>query len=396
MKELPGGFKKWIWLLPTILFGSMLIFLLSSYIPADNIETALALGGITPETSSDYERQYEKRYIQSNQHLPLFYFEILPSTHHPNKRAITSKKMRNTITQYEKQGYDCSKPDQFTKDFDPAQLQKPTFFYPVFQWNGSHNQYHQYLKSLASGNWGYSRTDGLDVRKKAGQALNWTLAIVLVNFTLAIFFSLLLASTLLKKNGSKVDKFAMALFNLIYSIPGFWLATLVLIFLTGNQYGLPIFYTPLYLPMPDQQLSTILTVGFSKIAPVIFCLTVLDIALLSRLLKSKFGEEFSKPYMDVLMSRGIDQNTLIYKHALPNALLPLITILVHSLPASMAGSLVFEVVFNVPGMGRLLYESIQAADWVMMNGITLLLLVLTSFLFLVGDLLYRWADPRVK
>ena len=380
----------------TIFLGSIFIFVISKNVKVDKVEKMLAIEGIEAESTLDYKELYRKKYIALKEHLPLFYFEIIPSHHCPNKRQFSDYAIFSSIRLAEKEGYDCHHLSGTKVMADVQNLQKVSFPWPVLYWYGSRNQYHTYLLSVLSGDWGISVRDGKAVGSKIQRALGWTLSIVLLNFVLALVFSILLAVFLWKRNNSRVDHFIQALLHALYSIPGFWLATLVLIFFTGPQYGMPIFYTPLYTPGQDQSLGSEIWLALGKIAPVVFCLTLQDIAMLTRLIRSKIAASFQEPFMDVIKTRGISDNALILRHSLPNALLPLITLFFNSLPASIAGSLVFEVVFNIPGMGRLLNDSIQSADWPVVYGITLLSMITTVAFYAMGDSLYRRADPRIR
>lgn len=388
--------KSFAGLLFTLWLGSIVIFFISKSVKVDKVEKQLALEGINPETAPNYNQLYEKKYYLLKENLPLFYFEILPSTHCHNKRQFAHYRDRQWIEEAEKKGLDCSSLVASAKPIDTLTLTKKSISYPVIYWNGFHNQYHLYLTSIIKGDWGSSAKDGLPIVSKIASALKWTLSIVLFNLILALTISIILSVMMWKKKGSMLDRIFQTLLHALYSVPGFWLATLVLIFFTGPQYGMPLFYTPLYIEDGSENWLTLTSLFLCKIAPVIFCLTLQDMALLTRLIRSKLELVFQEPFMDALVTKGTSENRLIYAHALPNAMLPLITLLFNSLPASIAGSLIYEVVFNIPGMGRLLNDSIHSGDWAVVYGISLLTLCITILFYALGDLIYRWADPRIK
>lgn len=396
MKSILKVLAKLTGWITTLLLGSIFIFVISKNVKVDKVEKMLALEGIEAESTPDYQTLYKKKYIALGEHLPLFYFEIIPSHHCPNKRQFADYAIVHSIRLAEKAGFDCHRLSGATSPIITEKLNRVAFPLPVIYWYGSHNQYHQYLSSILAGNWGESVRDGKPVWAKITRSLAWTISIVLLNFIIALVISVFLAVFLWKRNNTRWDRAIQTLLHGLYSIPGFWLATLVLIFFTGPQYGMPIFYTPLYAPGQEQSWTEVLWSSFGKIAPVVFCLTLQDVAFLTRLIKSKIAVSFQEPFMDVIRTRGISENALIFRHSLPNALLPLITLFFNSLPASIAGSLVFEVVFNIPGMGRLLNDSIQAADWPVVYGITLMSLVTTVAFYALGDSLYKWADPRIR
>ena len=375
------------------LAGTLVVFILSKHVADDNIDIKLGRMGVLAENNERYFIEYEKLYIKEGENLPLFYFSFLPSTYHPNIRSITNKIKRTEIIVAQRNGYNCSK---ISNDTDVKDLNKASYYFPVFIYHGTNNQYHKYMHALLSGTWGVSNQDGKQIWTKISTSLNWTLAIVFLNLLFSITISFLLAFFMIKKDGSKLDTITQSVLLVIYSIPGFWLATLVLIFFTGYDYGMPIFKTPLYLPLIDQNFVTILTQAFSKIAPVVFCLTLADVAYLTRILKSNLKKELSEPYVLSLKSRGLSANKILIRHALPNSMLPIITLIANGIPTALAGSLIFEVVFNISGMGRLLYDSIKLTDWNVVYTIVVVLLVITAISFSIGDVLYRIADPRIK
>ncbi|HRO73478.1 MAG TPA: ABC transporter permease subunit, partial [Saprospiraceae bacterium] len=86
----------------------------------------------------------------------------------------------------------------------------------------------------------------------------------------------------------------------------------------------------------------------------------------------------------------------LYRHIFPNVLLPLITILGGRLAAGISGALIIEVIFNIPGMGRLMYDSIYTADWNVVLGILIVISTITIAVLTITDLMYAWADPRIR
>jgi peptide/nickel transport system permease protein len=376
-----------------IIIGSALVFLLSKSINQDSIDIKLANLNLTTD-NSNYNNEYKKYYLEENKTLPLFYFSILPSNYHPNINVFIDKKDRNLLSDLQEKGFDCSHIKDLKK-FDESMNVKPSFYYPVVYFHGSENQYHYYLSSLVKGDFGQSKKDGKQVWDKIASSLNWTLAIIFFSLMISIVLSFLLTYYLVKYDGKKWEKIFSGFSLLIYSIPGFWLATIILVFFTGDQYGMPIFYVPLFVDVNDSSFLSVITKGFSKILPVIFCIVLLDIAYLTRMLKENLLEEMDKPYIMALKSRGLGWDKIMKRHAYPNVSIPIVTLLIGSLPTAIAGSLVFEIIFNIPGMGRLLHESIYFADWNVVYAIVLFVLVITVVLYALGDVIYKKLDPRI-
>jgi peptide/nickel transport system permease protein len=120
------------------------------------------------------------------------------------------------------------------------------------------------------------------------------------------------------------------------------------------------------------------------------------IAGMSRYMRSSMLEAIGNDYITTARAKGLSETTVIYKHALRNALLPLVTILGMSIPGLVGGSVIFETIFGIPGMGQLSYQAIMARDYPVIMG----LLTVTAFLTLIGnlvaDLCYALIDPRIR
>ncbi len=377
----------------TLFIGSVIIFLLSNAIPQDAIDVKLANLNLSLE-NDNYQNEYTKYYIEENKHLPLFYFSIIPNNYHNNVHSFVQKKDRAVIHSLQSQNLDCSQISN-VKSIDLPSLKRVSFHYPKLTIHGLQNQYHCFLSNALSGQMGFSKKDGTLVSTKISAAMHWTLSIIIVNFILGVVISWFISFYMVKHNGHIVEKMFSTLTLIFYSMPGFWFATVVLIFFTGYQYGMPIFYSPLFVEVDDHSFVSILTSGWSKIAPVVFCLTVLDIAYLTRMLKSNLVEQLDQPYTMALKARGISMSSIIKDHAYANVMIPFVTLMVGSLPLALAGSLVYEIIFNIPGIGRLLYDSIYGADWKVVYAIVLIILLVTVVFYSLAEWAYRKLDPRI-
>jgi peptide/nickel transport system permease protein len=120
------------------------------------------------------------------------------------------------------------------------------------------------------------------------------------------------------------------------------------------------------------------------------------LAGMSRYMRSNMLEVIRQDYITTARAKGLDERTVIFKHALRNALLPLITILGLSVPGLIGGSVIFETIFAIPGMGQLFYQSVMMRDYPTIMGILVIGAALTLFGNLLADLLYSWADPRIR
>jgi len=120
------------------------------------------------------------------------------------------------------------------------------------------------------------------------------------------------------------------------------------------------------------------------------------LAGMSRYMRSNMLEVIRQDYITTARAKGLDERTVIFKHALRNALLPVITLLGLSVPGLIGGSVIFETIFAIPGMGQLFYQSVMMRDYPTIMGILVIGALLTLLGNLLADLLYSVADPRIR
>ena len=184
----------------------------------------------------------------------------------------------------------------------------------------------------------------------------------------------------------------------MYSIPRFWLATLMVVFFTTSDYG---WYTNVF---PSVGLDIVSSPSVwaqiagnleNLILPVL-CLSAFSVVYIARLTQRGIENEMKAPYTLTAYSKGLSTHQVIRRHALPNASLPLVTVLAGAIPTSLAGSVVIEVIFNIPGIGKLLYDSIHMADWPVVFSLVLLISLVTMVSYLIGDIIYAVLNPKIR
>ncbi|MDD5711598.1 MAG: ABC transporter permease, partial [Smithellaceae bacterium] len=189
---------------------------------------------------------------------------------------------------------------------------------------------------------------------------------------------------------------AMSVFVFIgFAIPTFWLALLMMIFF-GIQIGwLPISglrslnyeYLPAGAALWDLIKHLIMPVMLSAFG---------GLAGLSRYMRANMLEVIRQDYIMTARAKGLSERVVIYNHALRNALLPVITILGLSVPGLIGGSVIFETIFAIPGMGQLFYLSVMSRDYPVVMGILFIGAILTLLGNLLADVSYALADPRIR
>lgn len=190
------------------------------------------------------------------------------------------------------------------------------------------------------------------------------------------------------------DRSTTVLVFALISIPGFYLAYLAIIFVVQtfqvDVIGLRTFgregVSPWYAVM-DRTWHLVLPSLLGAAA---------GIAVLSRYVRSQMLEVISADYVRTARSKGLDEDRVLYRHALRNGLLPFVTMLGLLIPALIGGSVIFETIFAWPGIGRLGYEAILARDYPVVISINFIAAVLTLIGTLISDLLYMLVDPRIR
>jgi peptide/nickel transport system permease protein len=269
--------------------------------------------------------------------------------------------------------------EQMEKNYD---LDKPVY-----------QQYFLWLKRLFTGNL-YSFKDGRPVMKKIGERIWNTLLLnlvaILIIFSLAIPLGIFSA----KRQYTFLDNLGTFGAYLGISIPSFWLAYL-LILGTVKLFGYPVLGMRSFV-MEDFTTTEILLDRLWHLMLPSIILAIGGIAALSRYTRSSMLEVIRQDYIRTAKSKGLPEETVYYKHALRNALLPIITLFGFLIPGLIGGSIIMETVFAWPGIGRLAYQAVLARDYpvvMTINTITAVLVLIGNF---VADILYGIADPRIR
>jgi peptide/nickel transport system permease protein len=259
--------------------------------------------------------------------------------------------------------------------------------------------YHQYwiwVKKLAVLDLGQSfSTDHRPVADKILERLPITILLNILSLILILAIAIPIGVLSAVHQNSLFDKLTSVFVFIGFAMPTFWLALLLMI-LFGVQLGwLPISgirslnyeYLPAGAAFWDLIKHLILPVMLSAFG---------GLAGLSRYMRANMLEVIRQDYIMTARAKGLSERVVIYKHALRNALLPVITILGLSIPGLIGGSVIFETIFAIPGMGQLFYMSVMARDYPVVMGILFIGAVLTLLGNLIADVSYAVADPRIR
>jgi peptide/nickel transport system permease protein len=259
-----------------------------------------------------------------------------------------------------------------------------------------HVQYLIWLKKLIKLDFGNSFSpDNRKVIEKISERIPVTIMINVLSLLLILVFAIPIGVLSATHQNSFFDKFTTVFVFIGFAVPTFWLALLLMI-LFGVQLGwLPISGIKSLGYEPSSLFMIILDRAKHLILPVLLS-AFGGLAGFSRYVRSNMLEVIRQDYIKTARAKGLSERTVVYHHALRNALLPVITILGLSVPGLIGGSVIFETIFAIPGMGQLFYGSVMARDYPVIMGI----LVIGAFLTLIGNLLadlsYSLADPRIR
>ncbi len=259
-----------------------------------------------------------------------------------------------------------------------------------------HVQYLNWLGRLARLDFGRSfAPDNRPVIDKISERIPVTLSLnliaLLLEFGLAIPIGILAAT----RRDTLLDKGITLFVFLGFAVPTFWLA-LILMYLFGVKLGwLPI--SGLHSLGSDKLhgLAWFGDLARHLILPISIA-TFGSLAGLSRYMRSTMLEVIGQDYITTARAKGLTERVVIYRHALRNALLPVITLLGFSLPGLIGGSVIFETIFAIPGMGQLFYMGVMSRDYPLVMGILTIGAGLTLVGNLLADLAYAVADPRIR
>ncbi len=256
-----------------------------------------------------------------------------------------------------------------------------------------HVQYYYWMRDLLTGELKSFKDNQPVLKKIWDRFLNsLPLFILATIITWCVAFPFGIASAL--NRGSTFDKSSTFLSYFLISFPGFFLASLLIIYIV-QTFDVPVISMKTF-GLEDAGTWTQINDRIWHLTLPALMTAILGIAVLSRFVRSQMQEVVHNDYIRTARAKGLDEDTVIYKHALRNALLPFITMFGLMIPGLISGSVIFEQIFAWPGMGRLGYDAIMSRDFPVILTLNFIAAVLTLVGTLVSDILYALADPRIK
>lgn len=258
-------------------------------------------------------------------------------------------------------------------------------------------QYVLWLGRMLTLDFGNSYKDNRPVLERITTALPYTLQLNFLSLLLTYLIAIPIGVFSATHRGSIADGIVTVVVFLLFSLPSFWVAMLLIMFFGGGEYldWLPVHG---FSSTGAENLNWLPWIGdrlWHMVLPV-FCLTYASFAGLSRFMRSGMLDTIRQDYIRTARAYGYPNRIIYYRYALRNALIPIITLTGALLPELIGGSIIIETIFSVPGMGRLMFEAMLSRDYPLVMGVTTFAALMTLAGLILSDILYAVADPRIR
>jgi len=259
-------------------------------------------------------------------------------------------------------------------------------------------QLSKYLVNTFSGSWGYSffQGDRLVTEILAEKAV-WTIVLVGTSTLLTIWLGIMIGAVAAWRRGKLFDLASLGFGFFFYAMPTFWLG-IVLIIIFQEQTGIiPILPRshPLPIPFPKDPWG-IFVGGFQHWILPAMTLTLVQLAGISIIMRNSLIDTLTEDYIVTAKAKGLSDRFILKRHAMPNARLPMVTIVALNLGFVLGGAIQVEQVFSYDGLGGLTVSAVLDQDYPLMQGLFLLITISVVIANLVSDFVYAWLDPRVR
>jgi peptide/nickel transport system permease protein len=249
-------------------------------------------------------------------------------------------------------------------------------------------QFAKWLGGMATGNFGVSMWTGKPVSQEIASRLQLSLQVAIMATILAVLISIPLGTLSALYKDTWIDNVIRVISIAGLAVPSFWLGMIIiLLLLSFFHWHPPITFTPFF-ENPLENLSQLiwpaLAVGYRYSA------------VATRMTRSAMLEVLREDYVRTARAKGVFRSLIVRRHALRNALLPVVTIIGIEFAFLMGGLVVTEQVFNLNGLGKLFVESVSNQDYTMTQALVMLVVTIFAFTNLIVDVIYAWLDPRIR
>jgi len=273
-------------------------------------------------------------------------------------------------------------------------------FLPTFLGGGTNGILH--------GDFGYSIFTGQPVLSMIGERLPATFILMTTAFVIWIALAVVLGVIAAVKRYSLFDQSVTFTSYIFYSLPTFWLGLILIYVFAVALHWLPsqgiissrspagVFNTPQFWTyFWANPISVMQDMAWHLVLPVV-TLVAVSVAADSRFVRTAMLDTLSQDYVRTARAKGLPRRVVIFRHAFRNALLPIITNVALEVAFLFGGAIVTETIFSWPGMGRLYFEGVSNRDYFLLMGILFIGSLLVVIMNIVADVIYAWADPRIR
>lgn len=256
-------------------------------------------------------------------------------------------------------------------------------------------QVQKYLVNTFTGNWGYSffQQDRLVVDVLAQKAV-WTLILVGTSTILTIWLGMLIGAAQAWRRGKTYDVASLGVWFFFYAMPTYWLGIVFLLILTALMPGVQLQHS-LPIPVPSNPWDVFVGGVQHWIVPAL-TLTLVQLAGISIIMRNSLSDVLTEDYIVTARAKGLSDRAILRKHAVPNARLPMVTIIALNLGWVLGGAIQVETIFSYDGLGDLTVTAVENGDYPLMQGLFLLITISVVVANLISDFVYAWLDPRVR
>ncbi len=275
------------------------------------------------------------------------------------------------------------RPEQVARLYELFNLDKPMW-----------EQYVSYMIQTLQGFLGYSYYTQRPVTQDIMERLPNTLLLVGVSTIISIVIGMVVGIVAAAKRGSAVDIGAISFGFLGNSVPTFWLGILLLLVFGVNLQWFPLRGTT-SVPSPTEPIALVLDILWHMALPTLV-LVIIQFGGFALVMRAAMMDVLTEDYITLARAKGVDERNVLYKHALRNAMLPMVTVIALAFGFTLSGALLTETVFSWYGLGRYIWEAIVRQDFPALQGIFFIISVMVVAANLIADLIYGFLDPRVK
>lgn len=259
-------------------------------------------------------------------------------------------------------------------------------------------QLSKYVLNTFTGNWGYSffQGDRLVTEIIAEKAV-WTLLLVGTSTLMTLWLGIAIGAASAWRRGRTFDLASLGFGFFFYAVPTFWLGIMLIIIFQEKIGIIPLLPPSHALPIPFPTDPWGLLIGGIQhwILPAV-TLTLVQLSGISLIMRNSLIDVLTEDYIITARAKGLSNRSILKKHAMPNARLPMVTIIALNIGFVLGGAIQVEQVFSYDGLGLLTVKSVLNGDYPLMQGLFLLITISVVVANLLSDFVYAWLDPRIR